>query len=253
MTRTTVEEWIPRRAFVDKKNRQFKRVKHWIGYEHERVISAFDWLLESTTIPSTYHEDAQFIAPNDFGNELYGVGYGCVISQPPEKVKRYPCAESKEYLRYYTGSTLLNKTIASRPCGDFDAVFSVRFPVTGHAPEARLTGPIRFLVKLLETWDLTQEDGTTLLGLEATDNPYVRELFSGHAPLRGRDTKDRIACLFRIRKTLSALFRNEKVENDWLREPHDLLDGQAPMTLLLEGSMENLLLVKEYVEAAAGR
>ena len=35
--------------------------------------------------------------------------------------------------------------------------------------------------------------------------------------------------------------------------PHDLLDGQAPMTLLLEGSMENLLLVKEYVEAAAGR
>ena len=120
-------------------------------------------------------------------------------------------------------------------------------------PEARLTGPIRFLVKLLETWDLTQEDGTTLLGLEATDNPYVRELFSGHAPLRGRDTKDRIACLFRIRKTLSALFRNEKVENDWLREPHDLLDGQAPMTLLLEGSMENLLLVKEYVEAAAGR
>ena len=44
MTRTTVEEWIPRRAFVDKKNRQFKRVKHWIGYEHERVISAFDWL-----------------------------------------------------------------------------------------------------------------------------------------------------------------------------------------------------------------
>ena len=43
---------------------------------------------------------------------------------------------------------------------------------------------------------------------------------------------------------------DEAVENDWLRETHATLDGQVPMDLLLEGSMENLLLVKEYVETA---
>ena len=43
------------------------------------------------------------------------------------------------------------------------------------------------------------------------------------------------------------------MENEWLRERHEMLDDKAPMDLLLDGSMEDLLLVKEYVEAAAGR
>ena len=116
-----------------------------------------------------------------------------------------------------------------------------------------LTGPIVFVRILLHTWRLGQTDAITLLGLEETDRSYADDLLSGRVALRGRDIKDRIAYLFRIRKTLSALFRDEEVENEWLREPHDALDGQNPMTLLLEGSMENLLLVKEYVEAAAGR
>ncbi len=117
----------------------------------------------------------------------------------------------------------------------------------------RLTGPIVFVRILLHTWRLSQTDANPLLGLEESDSSYADDLLSGRVTLRGRDIKDRIAYLFRIRKTLSALFRDEEVENEWLREPHDALDGQNPMTLLLEGSMENLLLVKEYVEAAAGR
>ena len=119
--------------------------------------------------------------------------------------------------------------------------------------ETRLTGPIVFVRILLHTWRLGQTDAIPLLGLEETDRSYADDLLSGRVALRGRDIKDRIAYLFRIRKTLSALFRDEEVENEWLREPHDALDGLNPMTLLLEGSMENLLLVKEYVEAAAGR
>lgn len=118
--------------------------------------------------------------------------------------------------------------------------------------QPRLTGPIQFLVKLLKTWNLSRADAIPLLGLEETERAYAENLLTGRARLRGRDLKHRIACLFRIRKTLYALFRDEKVENDWLREPHDALDGQRPMDVMLEGSMENLLLVKEYVEEAAG-
>ena len=124
---------------------------------------------------------------------------------------------------------------------------------TAGTRQPRLTGPIMFVIILLRTWRLEQADAIPLLGLEKSDISYAEDLLSGRVALRGRDIKDRIAYLFRIRKTLSALFRDEEVENEWLREPHDALDGQNPIDLLLEGSMENLLLVKEYVEAAAGR
>ena len=117
----------------------------------------------------------------------------------------------------------------------------------------RLSGPIWFVEKLLKTWRLELGDVVPLLGLEPSDLSYATDVFAGRATLRGRDAKDRIAYLFRIRKTLSALFRDEGVENEWLRERHEMLDDKAPMDLLLDGSMENLLLVKEYVEAAAGR
>ena len=117
----------------------------------------------------------------------------------------------------------------------------------------RLSGPIWFVEKLLKTWRLDRSDAVPLLGLEPSDLSYATDVLAGRATLRGRDAKDRIAYLFRIRKTLSALFRDEDVENEWLRERHEMLDDKAPMDLLLDGSMENLLLVKEYVEAVAGR
>ena len=120
------------------------------------------------------------------------------------------------------------------------------------AYRARSTGPTQFLNKLLETWHLDHDAGVALLGLEASQRPFLFDMLNGLSPLEGRDIKDRIAHLFKIRKTLSALFRNESVENEWLREPHRLLDDREPMTLMLEGSMENLLLVKEYVETTAG-
>ncbi|MXX93030.1 MAG: DUF2384 domain-containing protein [Chloroflexi bacterium] len=123
------------------------------------------------------------------------------------------------------------------------------------APERkeRLTGPIQFINKLLGTWQLEPKDAVPLLGHEPSEMPYVSDLLNGRTALKGRDTKDRIVYLFHIRKTLSALFPSEEDENKWLRKPHAALEGQTPMQRLLEGSMENLLLVKEFVEEAAGR
>ena len=118
---------------------------------------------------------------------------------------------------------------------------------------ARVTGPVQFLNKLLESWELESTHATVLLGLDPDDESYAPAVLSGRTPLKGRDAKDRIAHLYQIRKTLSALFRDEAVENEWLREPHTLLNDRSPMDLMLEGSMEHLLLVREYVDAAAGR
>jgi len=116
-----------------------------------------------------------------------------------------------------------------------------------------VTGPVRFLSNLLESWQLEATQAIVLLGLDPGDEPYAGAVLTGRAPLKGRDAKDRIAHLYQIRKTLSALFRDESVENEWLREPHTLLNERSPMELMMEGSMEHLLLVREYVDVAAGR
>jgi hypothetical protein len=121
-----------------------------------------------------------------------------------------------------------------------------------YAPN-RISGPVQFVLKLLESWRLSKDDAVLLLGFDQKDNGFVQAVLAGTADLHGRDVRDRIAHLFHIRQTLSSLFRNLDVENEWLREPHTLLDEQEPLTLLLGGSMEDLLLVKEYVDAAAGR
>ena len=117
----------------------------------------------------------------------------------------------------------------------------------------RITGPVKFINQLLATWQLPADSTCILLGFEPSDSAYIHNVLQGYATLRGRDAKDRIAHLLQIRMSLSALFRDEAVENEWLREPQDILNGKTPMELLLEGSMENLLLVKEYVELVAGR
>ena len=121
-----------------------------------------------------------------------------------------------------------------------------------YAPN-RISGPIQFVLKLLDSWRLNRDDAVFLLGFDQTDNSLVQAILEGAADLHGRDVRDRIAHLFHIRQTLSSLFRDLDVENEWLREPHTLLDEQEPLKLLLGGSMEDLLLVKEYVDAAAGR
>lgn len=117
----------------------------------------------------------------------------------------------------------------------------------------RISGPVQFVLKLLESWRLSEDAAVLLLGFDQADNNLVRAILAGVVDLHGRDVRDRIAHLFHIRATLSSLFRDLDVENEWLREPHTLLDEREPLELLLGGSMEDLLLVKEYVDAAAGR
>lgn len=97
--------------------------------------------------------------------------------------------------------------------------------------------PFQFFSKLLEIWNLDDSQ---------------RDIFSGNLQIETRDAKDRIAELFVIRKILFGIFRNRKVENQWLREPQEILGGASPLDLLLEGSWSNLLRVRQLTELMAG-
>ena len=117
----------------------------------------------------------------------------------------------------------------------------------------RLVGPVQFVLRLLDLWNLEKADAIGLLGFDGMDSDYVESVLEGYERIRGRDMRDRISHLFWIYRSLRSLFRDLEVENDWLRERHGFLDDKTPMSLLLSGSMEDLLLVRDYVDAASGR
>lgn len=120
------------------------------------------------------------------------------------------------------------------------------------SPLRRPTGPIQFALRLADFWHLSRDDLAGLLGFRPGDKAHAGALLTGRAELHGRDVRDRIAHLFRIRESLHSLFRDLEVENEWQREPHELLEGKSPMSLMVGGSMEDLLLVSEYVDEVAG-
>lgn len=125
-------------------------------------------------------------------------------------------------------------------------------PVVPFEPETRKpSAPVQFFVKLLEIWELDLDSACILLGYEKSGRSHVQAILSGAAPLESRDERDRIAELFVIRKILHSVFRDTKVENQWLREPQSLLDS-SPLDLLLEGSWPNLLRVRQFTEMMAG-
>ena len=115
----------------------------------------------------------------------------------------------------------------------------------------RPSGPVQFIVKLLEFWNLDKFDAARLLGFDKTDVDYVDRILEGTEHLRGRDIRERISHLFWICKTLRSLLRDLEVENQWLRESHALLGGRSPMSLLLGGSMDDLELTRDYVDTVA--
>lgn len=139
--------------------------------------------------------------------------------------------------------------------GEFEAtVNSWTWMAPGVSGEdvGRLTGPVQFVWKLMEFWRLDKRDAVCLLGYDSGEFEYVAAILDGRRRLGGRDVRDRVAHLFHIRRTLWSLFRDLEVENDWLREERSMLNGDSPLSLMLEGSMENLLLAREYVDSAAG-
>lgn len=123
---------------------------------------------------------------------------------------------------------------------------------TSQFPKGRTTGEIQFIKQLLRIWHLTEKDACVLMGFYETDLKHIQNILEGIVTLRGRDAKDRITNLFKIRRTLSSIFRDQNVENAWLREHQNVLEGQTPLQLLREGSMENLLRVRLLVEHMGG-
>jgi transcriptional regulator with XRE-family HTH domain len=114
-----------------------------------------------------------------------------------------------------------------------------------------LAAPVTFAIKLMDVWALSEKEAARLLGFEG--EKHFSELTSGAATLSTRDMKDRVRHLLRMREALHSLFRDTDAEREWLREARPELNGQSPLALLLKGSMENFLVVSQFVQWMVGR
>ena len=112
--------------------------------------------------------------------------------------------------------------------------------------------PVRLILRLLEDWQLEKDDAASLLGFEDSELDYVSDVRSGYDLIERQNAKPRIANLLYIRKSLWIFFQDLEVENDWLREPQEMLDERMPLSLLKSGSMEDLQLLREFVDAMTG-
>lgn len=115
----------------------------------------------------------------------------------------------------------------------------------------RTSAPVKFVIKLVDLWAIGESEAAKLLGLESLAD--FHDLVSGAKQPATRDTKDRIKHLLRIREALHGLFRDVDAERAWLREARPELNGESPLALLCEGSMEGLLSVSQFVQWMVGR
>lgn len=117
--------------------------------------------------------------------------------------------------------------------------------------QGRVTGPVRLVAELLKLWQLNERQGAVLLGLD--NEAYMRDLLNGVSTLRGRDTKDRIRLLARVHASLNELFRDEAAELQWITGNNTEFGDTSPLSVMLKGSMTDLLWVTEYLDHVSGR
>jgi Protein of unknown function (DUF2384) len=125
------------------------------------------------------------------------------------------------------------------------------FGLLGGAVRPNLSGPAKFVARLARRWDLSNHDLSVLLDL---DSPEVAaDLLLGANVLRGRDTEDRVANLFRIFETLFGLLKDANEEKKWLRQPREQFNDRSCLDIMLAGGIEDLVDVRRWLEHLAGR
>lgn len=115
----------------------------------------------------------------------------------------------------------------------------------------RITGPVAALKSLASRWRLDDSQVKTLLSLSAHQS--AGDLFRGTISLVGDDQRHRAGYLITIDGLLSGILRGPDITYAWLTESKRALDGDSPLERMLKGSMEDMLTVKQLVEAMAGQ
>lgn len=123
------------------------------------------------------------------------------------------------------------------------------------ANRRRLSGPgLRTFIAICERWGLNELERRHILGSPSTSvyRRWTAAACEAHEIALEADTLMRISAVLGVHAALGTLCRDEKEEIAWLRGVNRaaVFDGQAPLQLMLGGSLDGLLIIRRFLDAA---
>lgn len=111
---------------------------------------------------------------------------------------------------------------------------------------------VRLFLKLADLWQLSVEQRRALLG-DISRQTY-HNWQNGKVATLGRDQLERISLLLGTHKGLKLLFADDAAGLRWLKSANDDVPfaGKAPLDRALLGSINDLYVVRRYIDAWRG-
>ncbi|MDH3742347.1 MAG: MbcA/ParS/Xre antitoxin family protein [Hyphomicrobiales bacterium] len=113
-------------------------------------------------------------------------------------------------------------------------------------------GAVRLFLALADRWQLGVKDRLILLGDISRQTYY--NWANGKVACLSRDQLERISLLLGIHKGLRLLFADEASAERWFKGANSDLPfaGRSPLERLLQGGMEDLYVVRRYIDSWRG-
>jgi hypothetical protein len=125
------------------------------------------------------------------------------------------------------------------------------------ANRRRLSGPaLRSFMAIADLWGLREEQRRLVLGYpsRSTYHNWMRLAREQGEVTLDVDSLTRLSAVLGIHQALGVLFATQAEALNWLQGPHDapLFGGQPPLALLTSGTLDGLLQVRRFLDAARG-
>jgi hypothetical protein len=125
------------------------------------------------------------------------------------------------------------------------------------ANRRRLSGPaLRSFAAIADLWGLNEQQRRLVLGYpsRSTYHNWMRLAREQADVTLDVDSLTRLSALLGIHQALGVLFDTQGEALAWLNGPHDapLFGGQRPMALVTAGTLDGLLQVRRFLDAARG-
>jgi uncharacterized protein (DUF2384 family) len=102
---------------------------------------------------------------------------------------------------------------------------------------------------LADVWRLNTDQQITLLGNPARSTYFKWKKQGGSM---SSDTEERISHLVAIYKALQILFPEPHRADAWLERPHRFFGGRSALDVMLDGKLQDIIRVREYLDAQRG-
>lgn len=115
-------------------------------------------------------------------------------------------------------------------------------------PPKDLSGALRTVLNILDTWDVAVVDRVAMLGCSrSTYNQWLRTRELGDT---SRDTVERLSYILGIWKALAILFPQPEMATDWIRRPNSstTFGNETPLRVMSRGQVADLYRVRHFLD-----